>query len=102
MAVISINQNNFKEEVQAQQGIMLLDFWATWCGPCSMIAPIVDQVAEEENIKVGKINIDEERNLAYQFEIEAIPTIILMKDGKEINRQVGFMDKNELKAFLKK
>ncbi len=102
MAVISINQNNFKEEVQAQQGIMLLDFWATWCGPCSMIAPIVDQVAEEENIKVGKINIDEERNLAYQFEIEAIPTIILMKDGKEINRQVGFMDKNELKAFLQK
>lgn len=67
-----------------------------------MIAPIVDQVAEEENIKVGKINIDEERNLAYQFEIEAIPTIILMKDGKEINRQVGFMDKNELKAFLQK
>lgn len=102
MAVISINQNNFKEEVQAQQGIMLLDFWATWCGPCSMIAPIVDQVSEEENIKVGKINIDEERNLAYQFEIEAIPTIILMKDGKEINRQVGFMDKNELKAFLQK
>ena len=81
---------------------MLLDFWATWCGPCSMIAPIVDQVSEEENIKVGKINIDEERNLAYQFEIEAIPTIILMKDGKEINRQVGFMDKNELKAFLQK
>ena len=102
MAVISINQNNCKEEVQAQQGIMLLDFWATWCGPCSMIAPIVDQVSEEENIKVGKINIDEERNLAYQFEIEAIPTIILMKDGKEINRQVGFMDKNELKAFLQK
>lgn len=102
MAVISINQNNFKEEVQAQQGIMLLDFWATWCGPCSMIAPIVDQVSEEENIKVGKINIDEERNLAYQFEIEAITTIILMKDGKEINRQVGFMDKNELKAFLQK
>lgn len=100
MAVIKIEKNNFEEEVLKQEGVMLLDFWATWCGPCSMIAPVLEQVAQEESVKIGKINIDEQRDLAYQFEIEAIPTIVVMKDGKEINRSVGFMDKNELKALI--
>jgi len=79
---------------------MLLDFWATWCGPCQMIGPVIDTLAEEENIKVGKINIDNEKDLAYQFEIEAIPTIVVMKDGKEINRSVGFSDINELRKLI--
>jgi len=100
MAVIEINQENFEKEVRENQGLMLLDFWATWCGPCQMIGPVIDTLAEEENIKVGKINIDNEKDLAYQFEIEAIPTIVVMKDGKEINRSVGFSDINELRKLI--
>lgn len=100
MAVIEINQENFEKEVKENQGLMLLDFWATWCGPCRMISPVIDQLAEEDNIKVGKINIDNEKDLAYQFEIEVIPTIVVMKDGKEINRSVGFSDINELRKLI--
>lgn len=100
MAVIEVNQENFEKEVRENQGLMLLDFWATWCGPCRMISPVIDQLAEEDNIKVGKINIDNEKDLAYQFEIEVIPTIIVMKDGKEINRSVGFSDINELRKLI--
>ena len=100
MAVIQLTQENFAEKTS--QGLMLLDFWATWCGPCQMIGPMLDQVAAEENITVGKINVDEQRELAMQYEIEAIPTLIVMKDGKEVDRSVGMLDKTEIKAFYAK
>lgn len=100
MAVIQLTQENFAEKTS--QGLLLLDFWATWCGPCQMIGPMLDQVAEEENITVGKINVDEQRELAMQYEIEAIPTLIVMKDGKEVDRSVGMLDKTEIKTFYAK
>ncbi len=100
MAVIQLTQENFAEKTS--QGLLLLDFWATWCGPCQMIGPMLDQVAEEENITVGKINVDEQRELAMQYEIEAIPTLVVMKDGREVDRSVGMLDKTEIKTFYAK
>ena len=100
MSVIQLTQENFAEKTS--QGLLLLDFWATWCGPCQMIGPMLDQVAEEENITVGKINVDEQRELAMQYEIEAIPTLVVMKDGREVDRSVGMLDKTELKTFYAK
>ena len=100
MAVIQLTQENFAEKTS--QGLLLLDFWATWCGPCQMIGPMLDQVAEEENITVGKINVDEQRELAMQYEIEAIPTLVVMKDGREVDRSVGMQDKTEIKTFYAK
>ena len=100
MAVIQLTQENFAEKTS--QGLLLLDFWATWCGPCQMIGPMLDQVAEEENITVGKINVDEQRALAMQYEIEAIPTLVVMKDGREVDRSVGMLDKTEIKTFYAK
>jgi len=100
MAVIHIHQEDFEKETS--QGLILLDFWATWCGPCSMLAPILDQVAEEEKITIGKINVDEERDLALQYDIEAIPTLVVMKDGKEVDRSVGMLDKAEVKELFRK
>ena len=100
MAVIQLTQENFAEKTS--QGLLLLDFWATWCGPCQMIGPMLDQVAEEENITVGKINVDEQRELAMQYEIEAVPTLVVMKDGREVDRSVGMLDKTEIKTFYAK
>ncbi len=100
MAVIQLTQENFAEKTS--QGLMLLDFWATWCGPCQMIGPMLDQVAAEENIQIGKINVDEQRELAMQYEIEAIPTLVVMKDGREVDRSVGMLDKTEIKTFYAK
>lgn len=100
MAVIHLTQENF--ETETSQGLILLDFWATWCGPCRMIGPVLDQVAEEEQIKIGKINVDEQRDLALQYNIEAIPTLIVMKDGIELDRSVGMLDKAEIKALFQK
>ncbi len=100
MAVIQLTQENFAEKTS--QGSMLLDFWATWCGPCQMIGPMLDQVAAEENIQIGKINVDEQRELAMQYEIEAIPTLVVMKDGREVDRSVGMLDKTEIKTFYAK
>ena len=79
-----INVNNFQEEVLNSEVPVLLDFWASWCGPCQMVSPIVDQIADEHpEWKVGKINVDEEQALAAQFGIMSIPTLVVMKDGKE-------------------
>lgn len=100
MAVIKLNRENFTEKTK--QGTILVDFWATWCGPCSMIAPILEQVAEEENFTIGKVNIDEERELAMEFAIEAIPTLVLLKDGQEQDRSIGLVDKNQIKELLQK
>ena len=103
MSVITLNKDNFEEEVLKSENMVLVDCGASWCGPCRMMSPVIDQVAEEmgDNIKVGKINIDEERNLALQYDVMSIPTFIVFKDGREIGRSVGVQDKEEIKGMLK-
>lgn len=102
MAEIVITKDNFEEEVLKSEIPVLLDFWAVWCGPCQMLGPVVAQVAEEKDgvIKVGKVNVDEEQELAQQFGIVSIPTMIVFKDGKPVNQSVGFIDKAGVEALL--
>ena len=101
MAAININQNNFHDEVMNSQKPVLLDFWASWCGPCRMVVPLVEQIAEERSdIKVGKINIDEEPELAMQFGIMSIPTLLVRKDGVVVNKAVGARPKDGILALL--
>ena len=101
MAVITITKENFQSEVVQSDKPVLLDFWATWCGPCPMVSPIVDQIADERSdIKVGKINVDEQPELAQQFRIISIPTLVVMKDGQIANKAVGAMPKEEILALL--
>ena len=103
MAVITITKDNFKSEVLESDKPVLLDFWATWCGPCRMVSPIVDEISEERSdIKVGKINVDEQMELAQQFRIVSIPTLVVMKDGQIANKAVGAMPKEDILALLKK
>ncbi|MGN0308648.1 MAG: thioredoxin [Lachnospiraceae bacterium] len=95
MSVLTITKNNFDEEVINSSKPVLLDFWADWCGPCRMLSPIVDQVAEElTEVKVGKINVDQEPELAARFQVMSIPTLVVMKEGKETNRSLGAIPKN--------
>ena len=97
MAEITLTKQNFEEEVLKSNKPVLVDFWATWCGPCRMIAPIVEEIANEyENIKVGKINVDEQEKLAIEYGIMSIPTLILFKDGKEVKRILGYREKSQL------
>ena len=94
MAVLTITKDNFENEVLKSDVPVLVDFWASWCGPCRMMSPIVDQIAEEvTDCKVGKINVDEEGELAQQFGIMSIPTLLLFRDGKVANQSVGVRDK---------
>ena len=101
MAVITITTDNFKSEVLESDKPVLLDFWATWCGPCRIVSPIVDEISEERrDIKVGKINVDEQMELAQQFRIVSIPTLVVMKDGQIANKAVGAMPKEDILALL--
>ncbi len=101
MSVITITNKNFEEEVIKSDKPVLLDFWASWCGPCRMVSPIVDEIAEErDDIKVGKINVDEEEELAAKFGIVSIPTLIVMKDGKIVNESAGARPKAQILAML--
>ena len=101
MAVVQITKDNFKSLVQESPKPVLLDFWAVWCGPCKMIAPIVESLAEErEDIVVGKVNVDEEMELASAFGIASIPTVVLVKDGKVAATAVGYRPKAELEKML--
>ena len=103
MTALNITTNNFNAEIMNSDKPVLIDFFATWCGPCKMVSPIVDQIAEENaDIKVCKINIDEQSELASAFGVMSIPTLIALKDGKEITRTVGAVPKsNILKMFGK-
>ena len=97
MSVLTITQDNFDEEVLNSSKPVLLDFWAEWCGPCRMLSPIVDQVAEElTDIKVGKVNVDQEPKLASRFQVMSIPTLVLMKAVKEVERSLGAIPKNKI------
>ena len=101
MSVIKINKGNFQNEVINSESTVLLDFYADWCGPCRMVSPIVDEIAEERvDIKVGKINVDEESELASKFGIYSIPALAVMKDGKVVNQAVGARPKAQILAML--
>ena len=98
MAEIVITEKNFEEEVIKSDVPVLLDFWATWCGPCTMLSPIVAEIAEEYEgkLKVGKINVDEEMNLAGAFRVSSIPTLIVFKNGQPVTGTVGLIPKEEI------
>ena len=101
MSAININKNNFRNEVLDSQKPVLLDFWASWCGPCRMVSPIVDEIAAERgDIKVGKVNVDEERELAGQFGVMSIPTLVVIKGGRVVNQMVGARPKSQILAML--
>lgn len=101
MAVITITKENFAQEVLQSEKPVLLDFWASWCGPCRMLSPIVDEVAEERSdIKVGKVNVDEQPDLAAQFGVMSIPTLLVFKNGKLVNQTVGARPKSGVLALL--
>ena len=101
MAAININNNNFLSEVMISEKKVLLDFWAPWCGPCRMVVPMVEEIAKERpDIKVGKINVDENPELASQFGIMSIPTLVVMENGKIVNQAMGARPKNAILAML--
>ena len=102
MSVITVNNENFEKEILQSRMPVLLDFWATWCGPCRMMSPVVDEIAESMNtsIKVGKVNIDECPNLAEKYGVMSIPTFVVLKDGVEAGRTVGVQSKEEIVKLL--
>ena len=101
MAALKITKENFQSEVLEAKETVLVDFWASWCGPCKMIGPIIDQIADERSdIKVGKINVDEEQELAVQFKVMSIPTLLVFKDGKVVNQSLGAKPKAAILAML--
>ena len=101
MSVIEINKNNFAKEVLDSSKPVLMDFWATWCGPCRMIAPTVHEVAEEHpEIKVVKVNVDEEPELARDFGIVSIPTLVAVKDGQVAGTSVGLVEKRRILSLM--
>ncbi len=101
MSVIKINKENFKNEVLNSDKPVLLDFYADWCGPCRMVGPVVAEIADERNdIKVGKINVDEQSELAAQFGVMSIPTLVVIKDGKVVNKAVGARPKDDILDML--
>lgn len=101
MSALIITKDNFEKEVMQSDKPVLLDFWAPWCGPCRMVSPLVDEVANEvTHAKVGKVNVDEEMSLAQQFGVTSIPMLLLFKDGKPVAKSVGYRPKAELEALL--
>ena len=101
MSAININKNNFQSEVLISEKKVHLDFWAPWCGPCRMVVPIVEEIADERpDIKVGKVNVDKEAELASQFGIMSIPTLVVIENGKIVNQAMGAKPKDEILAML--
>lgn len=103
MSVITVTKDNFEKEVLQSTVPVLVDFWASWCGPCRMVSPIVDQIAEESDgsYAVGKINVDEQPELAVQFGVMSIPTLIVFKNGEAAEKKIGVQTKDALLTMLK-
>ncbi len=102
MEPVTLTQENFQTEVLDAKGTVLVDFWAAWCGPCRMLSPVVDEVAAElPGVKVGKVNIDEQPDLAAQFDVMSIPTLVVFKDGKTVNQSVGVIPKEAILKMVK-
>ena len=101
MSVKKLNLNNFENEILERDGISIVDFYADWCGPCKMVAPVLEKVAEErEDVVVGKVNVDADGELAARYGVMSIPTLVVFKDGKEINRSVGAKSKAGILALI--
>lgn len=103
MSEIIITEDNFEEEVLESELPVLVDFWATWCGPCQMLAPVIEEVAKEQEgiIKVGKINVDDYPKLAIEFNVGSIPTLMLFKDGEVVRQSLGYITKDKVEEFIK-
>ena len=102
MSVITITGENFEKEVLQSDKPVLIDFWAPWCGPCRMVSPVVEEIAgEHPEIKVGKVNVDENRELAMEYRISSIPTLILFENGEPKKTSLGFLTKEKLEEFIK-
>ncbi len=101
MAVMTVTKDNFQKEVLESEKTVLLDFWASWCGPCRMVSPIVDEISEERpDIAVGKINVDEQPELAGKFGVASIPTLVVLREGRIVRQSVGAMPKAKILALL--
>lgn len=102
MSAIKITAENYENEVLNSDKPVLLDFWAAWCGPCKMVSPLVDEISlENADIKVGKINVDEQPELAAKFGVMSIPTLVVIENGKEVNRSIGAMPKANILKLVK-
>ena len=102
MAIIEVNKDNFEEEVLKSDKKVLVDFWADWCGPCKMLSPVIDKLAEElKDVKVCKVNVDTEPTISIEYNIMSIPTLIVFENCVEVNRSVGLVSKEEVLALLK-
>ena len=100
---ITITKENFEAEVLKSDVPVLLDFWAPWCGPCMMLGPVLEEIAKENagTLKVGKVNVDDEMELAMQFGVTSIPLLVVMKDGKIVNKSLGYIPKDKVEALFK-
>ena len=101
MEAITITNENFQAEVLDAKGTVLIDFWAPWCGPCRMLSPLIDEVAAAHSeVNVGKINVDEQQELAAQFGVMSIPTLVVFKDGQKVNESVGLIPKENIETLI--